>query len=166
MKHRVILMLLISLVLAGCSQAKPAETQVNNTDPEIKTEVQEEKDKVVIKTEQGKLEVSSDPDKKLEVPEGFPTEKIPVYPNGNIVVSEVFEGGYNIGIVTNDDIKTIHEYYKKNLKLEATISEMVSAESVSLIIQDDKINGAVIAMQNNLENDFKNIIYLTYGEYE
>jgi len=156
MKSKTVLLFLILLLcLAGCKKAETAEYQ--------KADVREEKDKVVIQTEQGKMEVSSDAGKDLELPEGFPSEKLPIYPNGSIVVSEDINGVYNIGIATNDDIKLVYEYYKKNLKVQSVTSEMLSGESANLIIQDDEKIGSVMVMLNNLPYNFKYIIFITYG---
>lgn len=156
MKSKIAMLIMILLLcLVGCKEAEMTEEQ--------KADIQEEKDKVVVNTEQGKMEVSSDASKNLELPEGFPSEKLPIYPNGSIVVSEDVNGVYNVGIATNDDIKLVYEYYKKNLKVDAITSEMISSESASIFIQDGEKIGSIMVIPNNLTYDFKYIIFVTYG---
>ena len=157
MKSKIVMLIMILLLcLVGCKEAEMTEEQ--------KVDVQEEKDKVVVHTEQGKMEVSSDAGKDLELPEGFPSEKLPIYPNGSIVVSEDVNSIYNVGIATNDDIKLVYEYYKKNLKADAITSEMISSESASIFIQDGEKIGSIMVIPNNLPYDFKYIIFVTYGD--
>lgn len=164
MKVKMLLLLLALLCLVGCKGVKTEEKQNTDIEPIEKVDVREEKDKVVIQAEQGKMEISYDAGQDLDLPEGFPAEKLPVYPKGSIVVSECVNNVYNVGIVTNDNVESIYKYYKKNLNADSITSDMLSGESANLFLQDGEKVGAIMIMPNNLPYDFKYVIFITYGE--
>lgn len=176
------------IFLSSCSgpseTASPAKTDEAGTGVAVETagdaaakedggEVEIRTEDATVKAGDGKVEYESGDgetrfevgtESSVELPEGYPGDIAPVYPNGRIVLAGVEGDGFGVSIVTDDSIEDIFKYYKANIRLDVLAGEQQTADMAMIMGMAGDKNVTVMATVNNLYDEGKNLITIAIGK--
>lgn len=114
---KLISIFLLLLLLTSCGSNNNVENVVSNdVDVEVK------KDQTEITTDAGdEIVITSDLDKSVEIPDGYPENILPVYKDSKIIAaSKNQDNSFLIMGYTKDEFLKVKDFYKETLK-DATI---------------------------------------------
>lgn len=145
----ILFVLGLLLVTAGCggkTEAPPDETAVSgesNTDDAIEdVDISNSGQKIEITTEDGNKATLTTDEEGTELPDGYPTDILPVFPDGKIVFTMTNgEKNYSVQQITETGIKEIYTFYLDTLKDASDVVKMESSEGFSIMCRK---NGYVI----------------------
>ncbi|WP_028308142.1 hypothetical protein [Desulfitibacter alkalitolerans] len=98
---------LVFLVFAGCGSenTKQKEQDISSTTTETSKAAGPQD-----------FSVSAAVDKSVELPEGYPTDKFPIYQGSYISWVIELDGGYTLAAFSKDEVKKVIDFYEKVLE--------------------------------------------------
>lgn len=145
----LMMILVISLFLAGCGDGKktPAKTEEN---PPISNQTSQGKEGGQEKAGENKAEISSE-SKGVAIPEEFPIKVVPILEGGKIVHSMKNDNAnaINLSVETKKSKDEVVEFYRGVLKGGKNSREMDTADAVILTAVKDGYVIAVTVMEQN-----------------
>ncbi len=162
----LILMLSAVLFLSACSgnsdeaaqSTDDEKTEINAEDATIKSDG----NKVEYESNDGKTSFEVGMEGSVDLPEGYPSDIIPIYPNGRVMLAGKEGEGYAVAIVTDDSISDVIKYYKENTSLDE-VAEQQTEDMAMIMGTADGMNVTVMVTANNLYDGGKNLISIGMG---
>lgn len=128
LKAAVLMLVLLMVFAVSCqkSQEKVAEKATKKAiehETSEKAEVNYGKNKVTVKTKEGKFELSKKGN--VKVPEGFPDD-IYIYPGARVAMSMKQPEGLSVTLVSSDEMNVVADKYAANMKKNGWTEEGVA----------------------------------------
>jgi len=117
-------------------------------------------------SENGDTHFQVDMEKSVDLPEGYPEDLVPVYPNSRVYISEKQGEGFGVGMKSDDSIDDIYTYYEKNLQLDQVLNQFNSNGTAAIMGVIGGKSVMVNILPNNLDGDGKSLISIAIGEGE
>ncbi len=163
----LILMLSAIMFLSACSGSSDEASQsTDNEETEINAEdatIKSDGNKVEYESNDGKTSFEAGTEGSVDLPEGYPSDIVPIYPNGRVTLAGRDGEGYAVAIVTDDSISDVLKYYKENTSLDEVAEQQT--EDMAMIMGTAKgMNVTVMVTANNLYDEGENLISIAMGK--
>ena len=140
----VFMFLLIFTLLVGCGGG---EATAENPD----VEVDAGKDEATLTTDETEVTYTTDMEKSLDIPDGYPSDVLPVYKDLMITAAaNNADGSYVIVGFSNDELADIADFYEEFLE-EANVMTKSMAEDMYINMGDN--NGATYTITSEPNDD-------------
>ncbi len=113
MRKFVMIILVFSLILVGCSGGvEPDKEEV-----EVKVDVKSGGDEIKVESDEVEVTVTTDMNKSVDLPEGYPEDLLPLYDNLFVSAAVKYEdGSYMVVGMSNDKMEDVVEFYEDVVK--------------------------------------------------
>lgn len=151
--------------------ASCAKTSENNPAPEsgeqqnitdIKTSTSDTRASVEYKIDGEDAEFEVDIEKGVSVPDDYPSDIVPAYPNGSVTLSGKQGDTYTLVIKTDDSVDDIYSFYEENLSLDTLELTQNSSEIAMISGMADELYVSIMVTKN-IPEDGGNLITIAVG---
>ncbi|SMC34174.1 hypothetical protein [Papillibacter cinnamivorans] len=157
----ILLAVLMAIFTASCggsaATAAPTGTEAAAETTPAPTETQdvqvnynEDEQKVEFSSKDGSMHYEVGLEGGVTIPDGYPTELAPLYPEGLVTLAGYQDNVYTLAIETDDDLSSIYDFYKDNLTFD---SDELSQKSDNMVLLSGKSEGMEISMMANINPD-------------
>lgn len=180
-KRAYVLVFALSVILlfSGCSNTaddttqtekvptEEAKIEITHDDYEISTDgmtIKGNENEVQYESDDGAIVYEIDLVNDADLPEDYPSNIVPIYPNGRITLAGKQDTGFIVAIVTDDSISDVYDYYKENIALDIVMGEQNTAEMAMIIGTANGMNVSLTVTVNSLYEGGENLIAVSIGE--
>lgn len=160
----VVCLSFLLVTFSGCSKSAEESRQQESGQTVVDANAKITSDDSTVKYESDKVEYEASLDKDVSLPDGYPADDVPVYPNGRVAMAGKDGAGYAVTIVTDDSIAKIYEYYEKNSKLDSVTMKQNMEQTAMLSGTLDGMDVGILISENAMSEDGKNMITIAIGE--
>lgn len=148
-------LLLLILLVVSCGQTKTMETDLGQVT------IDEKKEVTTIETETATIEHTTDMEESLEVPDGFPQDLVPVYPDLFIISSAVqVDGSFVVIGMSKDSFDQVVTFYEDTLKEATPLMKESTDAQYSNMAEVEGVVFTVIINQDVEEEAYKSMVNL------
>ena len=154
------------LFFSGCSKTSDTTSMVNAESDESSGDmtIEADEDSVHYESEDGETRVDLELDGSAELPVGYPSDIVPIYPNGTVKLAGVQGSGYVVSVVTDDSIGSVYQYYKDNNNLDAVLSDMPGDDVSMLMGLWGDMNVTIMVSADNMYDEGGTLISIAIGQ--
>lgn len=157
-------------------QTEPAQTEAVDASKENAADAAEAEitaENATIKRDENGIEYESDDGDTVfevdlngsaDIPEDYPSDIVPIYPNGRVTLAGKEGTGYVVAIITDDSISDIFAYYKKNIVLDQIVGEQNSTEMAMIMGTAKGMSVSLTVTVNSIYDGGEHLIAISMGE--
>ncbi len=158
----IVMLVFILMLTAACSQ-KNDNDQSGQDQPVLDGKVSGDETTAKYESDDGETTFEASLTEEVSLPEDYPADNVPIYPNGKVNMAGKQVNGFVVSIKTDDSIEEVYKYYIDNIKIDSVQMSQVTAEVGMIMGLLGDFSVSVTVNPNNFDDDGKNLIAIAIG---
>lgn len=156
MKKIVMIMLVFSLILVGCSGGAKQDNE------EVDVDVKSGGDEIVMESDEAEVTVTTDMNKSVDLPDGYPEDILPIYDDLFVSAAVKHEdGSFMVVGMSEDKMEDIVEFYEDIVKDGTVMMKNIAEDNYTNMGELDGVTySVIIAPLEDGDLDYKTMVNL------